>query len=804
MVQNGKPVIPIPQTPMVRNGKPIWSEREKDLGIIGGLTSNRKLAKKYCSKTSDISNDNHDNHKHKPIKIKRNIFQRLSTTAKDSNVFPTNAVTSSRRSRGKSNDLPSSPSLLEDEPDPLTCLIEAHNTQKVRFNLSRNMVSDQPTISRAAFNSPSTRNDHVKNILASSTSSNFGASTSSNIKTFMKRVLQKKNSEDTEDECIFSKSLANSTQGSSSSSSESFGLKESSSFSSLRSQFNDNDNINNSKPCSPTKQNFRESQSTTNLIRSHIHKGEKAQFSTFHYPSAGKHYLAAMQALDTHSYPDTHSLRLKTLKLLNDVQHSRRSLEHSCQIVKMGLQHEEKTQYIKALKMYTIAYRIRRDALGKRHPSLPVLLNMLGSLQVKRGELDEAMQLFKLALHGKLENGPGDVKVVLGGPSVAPWTRSVTLMEMGVIFEKQGDMMMALKMYHDSLGCVMKINSDASDIMGVGKGSYTRHDRIKATVGEIQLSPSHLGSQEIRLVRSTSLPLYGTIPDQNEEMEAYLEGGETDSNAQDFTDPEADPCGFYDSIFHKDRPMESKNVNINVAMTLYYIGNLRRRSRNFEAALCAYQSAYRGMSLLLGAKHTNVAAILGNIGNCHKEMKGYDEAYNIYQKVLRIESLHFGLGHPEVIVTMHNIAMIEKCRGNYKEAISLYREVLTLQRSRLGPTHESVTVTSSCLADVYEISGDYKSAIAAYKETISIRCQALNSKIHPDLGVLYHSCAMAHAKNHDLENAASYLRKALRLYEYNKITNDPYLNAQRDAADIQAKLALLPGKVNVTSHMRSF
>merc|ERR1740139_894818 len=141
--------------------------------------------------------------------------------------------------------------------------------------------------------------------------------------------------------------------------------------------------------------------------------------------------------------------------------------------------------------------------------------------------------------------------------------------------------------------------------------------------------------------------------------------------------------------------------------------------------------------------------------------------------------------------------MIEKCRGNYKEAISLYREVLTLQRSRLGPTHESVTVTSSCLADVYEISGDYKSAIAAYKETISIRCQALNSKIHPDLGVLYHSCAMAYAKNHDLENAASYLRKALRLYEYNKITNDPYLNAQRDAADIQAKLALLPGKVNV-------
>lgn len=467
----------------------------------------------------------------------------------------------------------------------------------------------------------------------------------------------------------------------------------------------------------------------------------------------------------------------------------------------MGLQYEEKTQYVKALKMYTIAYRIRRDALGKQHPSLPVLLNMLGSVQVKRGDLDEAMQIFKLALNGRLEDGSGDVKIVLGGVSVAPWTRSITLMEMGVIFEKREDVAMALQMYHDSLRCVMKdslcrVATDSMVLGNAGNGS------IKTMVGENALLPSHLGSQEIRLVRTTSLPPIGTS--QSEEMEAYLEGGEIDSTAQKYIDAKADPCGFYDSIFHKKRPMESKNVNINVAMTLYYIGNLRRKLRNLKEALSAYQAAYRGMILLLGAKHTNVAAILGNIGNCHKEMKNYDEAYNIYQKVLRIESLHFGLGHPEVIVTMHNIAMIEKCRGNYKEAISLYREVLTLQKGRLGPTHESVTVTSSCLADVYEISGNYESAITAYKEIISLRCQTSNNKFHPDLAILYHSCAMVYAKNHDIENACAMLRKTVRLYEFNKINNDPYLNAQRDAADMHAKLALLPGKSDDIPQKRSF
>ena len=91
--------------------------------------------------------------------------------------------------------------------------------------------------------------------------------------------------------------------------------------------------------------------------------------------------------MHTAGYIDTHPLITKVLKSLNDVHHLQTTLDNSANIVRMGIHHEDiDNQLIKALKMYTVAYRMRRDALGVDHPSLPVLLNMMGSVQVKRGE----------------------------------------------------------------------------------------------------------------------------------------------------------------------------------------------------------------------------------------------------------------------------------------------------------------------------------------------------------------------------------------------------------------------------------
>lgn len=73
----------------------------------------------------------------------------------------------------------------------------------------------------------------------------------------------------------------------------------------------------------------------------------------------------------------------------------------------MGIQHEDANQLVKALRMYTIAYRMRRDSLGVDHPSLAVLLNMMGGVQMKRCEYDEAMRLYELSLNGRVDENGG-------------------------------------------------------------------------------------------------------------------------------------------------------------------------------------------------------------------------------------------------------------------------------------------------------------------------------------------------------------------------------------------------------------
>lgn len=110
---------------------------------------------------------------------------------------------------------------------------------------------------------------------------------------------------------------------------------------------------------------------------------------------------------------------------------------NSANIVRMGIKAEDLGQYIKALKLYTVAYRIRHDQLSTQHPSLPFLLNLLGSVQIQRREYAEALPILELALQ----------------QSADPVTRAVTYREMGRVHEYQ-QQDAALDMYHGSLQCL--------------------------------------------------------------------------------------------------------------------------------------------------------------------------------------------------------------------------------------------------------------------------------------------------------------------------------------------------------------
>ena len=207
-------------------------------------------------------------------------------------------------------------------------------------------------------------------------------------------------------------SFLNNMKANTSSTSSSSGSSEDYNMKSIRFDDPSPSTTNNKQRSSSTTTNSSNnttilSKSTKNQVAKLLKKAHKAHKKTFRYRLAMKYYLLALKEMTTSGYTDTDPLMAKVVKSLNDVHHAQSTVSNSANIVQMGIQHEDKNQLIKALRMYTISYRMRRDVLGVDHPSLAVLLNMMGSVQVKRGEYSEAMKIYELSLKGRPDENGG-------------------------------------------------------------------------------------------------------------------------------------------------------------------------------------------------------------------------------------------------------------------------------------------------------------------------------------------------------------------------------------------------------------
>jgi tetratricopeptide (TPR) repeat protein len=528
-----------------------------------------------------------------------------------------------------------------------------------------------------------------------------------------------------------------------------------------------------------------------------LSKASKAEHSHFRYEYAVKCYLKALNILQKQAkYPDNHPTVVKTVSLMNNAHHVLSSYNNSANIVKMGIKNEDAGELVKALKMYTIAYRIRRDNLSRNHPSLVVLLNMLGSIQIKRGELQEAMQIYELALKDDQVVSSGNVQFEAQNDShdtfQPPTTdrnllaKSVTFREMGTIYEMWGNVNEALKFYHKSLDCVAewreKVKNNFSPKKSDGSPNNKSASQDNGTephdysIDNVQ-TISGVGDEEMELVIGSA--------------KASQKDGASNSKSEN----------KYERFFPKKMDAETKNepkasdenshADMDLSLTLHQIAQLYRTQGKFDRALDAYEVALRGMKMALGKHHPNVAAVLGNIGNLQKEMGDLGAAYKTYQEVLGIESYRLGLSHPDVAITLHNIATIDAARGNYEHSLQLYRKVIGLQKKLFGEENLSVAVTAACMGDVYEKIGDLKSSMASFDEAVRIK-SAILGRHSLDVGRLLHKLGKLSFLTDDYLEAESFIARTLLIYRLNKLdeNHEWFIDANRDAADIDGAIAV--------------
>lgn len=515
-----------------------------------------------------------------------------------------------------------------------------------------------------------------------------------------------------------------------------------------------------------------------------LNKGRRAQHKYFKYEYAVKCHVKALELLNEANYPDDHPTMIKSVDSLNSAHHALSAFTTSANIVKIGIRCEDSGDLVRALKMYTIAYRIRRDSLSPNHPSLPVLLNILGSIQVKRGELEEAMQVFELACKDvpPPENEEEDAEAAAPTGDLA--TRIVTYREMGGIHERLGNEDEAVVMYHKSL-----------EFASRWRESHHSQFAPSNTSAEEELTDEDLAPicalENIQLSRSS-------------EAEGEAGGMELCIDAENIgKSGDASVSDFYNSFFppydeNKKKKMEDPSENqmdLEIALTLHQVAQMFRRQGQHGHALDAYSAALRGMKYALGPHHPNVAAILGNQGNLQNEMGDFDSAYDTYQEVLGIESYRLGFSHPEVAVSIHNIATIEAARGNFDHALSLYSKVLLLQKKLYGEEHQAVAVTASCMGDVYVKLHDFDAAMNFYELAYKIKVVVFG-RHNLEVARIAHKMGKLAFQQRNYSLADTYISRAFLLYRMNKLGEDHewVVDAYKDGADVDAAIVMGGGE----------
>eukprot|EP00557_Chaetoceros_sp_GSL56_P009907 CAMPEP_0176482442 /NCGR_PEP_ID=MMETSP0200_2-20121128/3377_1 /TAXON_ID=947934 /ORGANISM="Chaetoceros sp., Strain GSL56" /LENGTH=893 /DNA_ID=CAMNT_0017878757 /DNA_START=159 /DNA_END=2837 /DNA_ORIENTATION=- len=540
--------------------------------------------------------------------------------------------------------------------------------------------------------------------------------------------------------------------------------------------------------------NFQEEPKISNQIQSLVKRGRNYH-SRYKFSKAARQYLEALKKLNRYSYPIQHPLQQSVQQAIREMHHAHLNLEHSTNIVKIGINLESKGKLIKALKMYTVALRIRKESLGIHHPSIPMLLNLLGSVQVKRGQYEDAMEIFELALYERKgqqrpqddDNNNGEfVHQGVQRKNASISTRAVSMREIGSIHEHFGRLDKAMVMYRQSLDCLMQnprivqitecySDTDKEKRGGVDESNFGR-DRLGADD-----SSAVCESLEICVVSAVSTSCSTTC--SLEETEIYLQ--ESLSYDSDCGMRNISKLGFfYDSFFQR-QEIKAKRLALCVVSILHCIAKVHHQQHEYSLATSSYHASLRGMKLIHGERHETIAVILVNIGNLLKDMKDYERAHDMYQSALKIESLRLGYSHTNVLISMFNIASVESCRGRYDESIALYKELIQIHKSRHQDNKNSMRLLldAHCfLGDVYEKIGKLNDAIECYKQALTVSKTA-SATFQSDTGKLLHKLGILCSSNEQYKDAESFFLEALVLYESGSIMDERIVQVERDKAD---------------------
>lgn len=165
---------------------------------------------------------------------------------------------------------------------------------------------------------------------------------------------------------------------------------------------------------------------------------------------------------------------------------------------------------------------------------------------------------------------------------------------------------------------------------------------------------------------------------------------------------------------------------------------------------------------LFGDRHSEYAGAIENLALLYMNLGNQEKALNYLEQALDIYRKSFGEGHPKYGNALLNLARLELAKGNYAKAEPLLQQALKILRQQEGESSLNFAIAINSLAVMYQTMGNFNAAEPLYKQSIGIY-ENLYGKMHPEYSTSLENLAALYEQMGSPQKAMPLMKEALKI-----------------------------------------
>ena len=395
-------------------------------------------------------------------------------------------------------------------------------------------------------------------------------------------------------------------------------------------------------------------------------------------------------------------------------------MQASCNIastlISMGSLHYKLNNVDEELRLYYEALSVYTNVLGETHPYAAGTRKNIGMVLAERREFDAAMEQFQCACDiYRQGNDNGCCKNVASALSC-----------MGNVQNRRGDLDDALNLYGEALHIYKAIAEEEEEGIGYASAVQEIISMLKI-IGMVHAKTRNLNgamdyfNEAMDLLRSSSRNTGRGVASIMTRIAAInCKRGQYEKAMVHYLEA-------YDLVAND----LGTTMHPAIAVILHHIGGIHHKCSRYDEARDYYIRCVNIYRKTLGAENPAAANPLVCIGSIHFKKKSMDDALEHYTEALRLIKNAHGTYHPEIGPTLKSIGMIHAKTGNYDAAMIAFQEVLLVKSVIMGNNHPDVANAYKSIGNVHFKKGEFGIAERQYRQALSIY-RGKGGDNHPD------------------------------------------------------------------------